>query len=166
VTDGLGLYTIRGQAPVWSPIRTTTHRRARQVDSTARVVEASIPKPTLEGDGSSGVLLNAVFGAAITAVATPFVPFAPLLGGALSGYLDAGSTESGAKIGAISGAIALVPLLIVVPLLLFVLFLDPVFAAGVLLVVGFVAVFLVAYTIGLGALGGILGVYIKEEFGG
>jgi len=47
-----------------------------------------------------------------------------------------------------------------------VLFLDPVFAAGVLLVVGFVAVFLVAYTIGLGALGGILGVYIKEEFGG
>lgn len=117
-------------------------------------------------DGSSGFLLNAVFGAAITAVATPFVPFAPLLGGALSGYLDAGSTESGAKIGAVSGAIALVPLLIVVPLLLFVLFLDPVFAAGVLLVVGIVAVFLVAYTIGLGALGGILGVYIKEEFGG
>lgn len=118
-----------------------------------------------EEDGSSGFLLNAVFGAAVTAITTPFVPFAPLLGGVLSGYLDAGSTESGAKIGAVSGAIALVPLLIIVPLLLFVLFLDPVFAAGVLLVIGVVAVFLVAYTIGLGALGGILGVYIKQEFG-
>ena len=119
-----------------------------------------------EDDGSSRFLLNAVFGAAVTAIATFFIPFAPLLGGALSGYLDAESTESGAKIGAVSGAIALVPLLIIAPLLLFVLFLDPVFAVGVLLVVGFVAVFLVAYTIGFSALGGVLGAYIKQEFGG
>lgn len=116
-------------------------------------------------DESSGFLLNAVLGAVVTAIATPIVPFAPLVGGAISGYLDAGSTESGAKIGAVSGTIALVPLLVIVPLLLFVLFLDPVFAVGVLLIVGFVAVFLAAYTIGLGALGGVLGVYIKRELG-
>ena len=117
-----------------------------------------------EDDDSSGFLLNAVLGAVVTAIATPIVPFAPVVGGAISGYLDAGSTESGAKIGAVSGAIALVPLLVVIPLLLFVLFLDPVFAVGVFFILIVVAVFLAAYTVGLGALGGVLGVYIKREF--
>lgn len=122
-------------------------------------------QPTGTTDRGSSPLLNALLGAVVTVITTPFIPFAPILGGAISGYLDAENPGSGAKIGAISGAVALVPLLVIVPLLLFVLFLDPVFAIGILLVVFFVLLFLVAYTVGLGALGGVLGVYIRREVG-
>ncbi|MFO7927678.1 MAG: DUF5518 domain-containing protein [Halobacteriota archaeon] len=117
-----------------------------------------------EASGGSSLLMNALVGAIVTVVTTPIVPFAPVLGGAIAGYLDADRAESGAKIGAISGVIALVPLLVIVPFLLFVVFLEPVFAVGVLAVVAFVGAFLFVYTIGLGALGGVLGVYIRREF--
>jgi hypothetical protein len=115
-------------------------------------------------DGGSSLLLHALVGAIVTVVTTPIVPFAPVLGGAIAGYLDADRDESGAKVGAVSGAIALVPLLAVVPFLLFVVFLEPVFAVGVLAIVAIVAAFLFVYTIGGGALGGVAGVYIKREY--
>lgn len=115
-------------------------------------------------DGGSSLLLHALVGAIVTVVTTPIVPFAPVLGGAISGYLDADHGESGAKVGAISGAVALVPLLVIVPLLLFVVFLEPVFAIGVLAIVAAIAAFLLVYTIGCGALGGVAGVYIKREY--
>lgn len=119
---------------------------------------------------SSNTMLNALVGAIVTAVTTPLVPFAPVLGGAVAGYLDSEGTDrradSGVKVGAISGAIALVPLLVVVPFLLFFLVFDPVIAISVFAIAAIVMVFLVAYTIGFSALGGLLGVYLREEFGG
>jgi hypothetical protein len=122
--------------------------------------ETEIP----ERDGGSSLLVHALVGAIVTVVTTPIVPFAPVLGGAISGYLDADRGDSGAKVGAISGAIALVPLLVIVPFLLFVVFLEPVVAASILAVVAVVAAFLFVYTIGGGALGGVAGAYIKREY--
>jgi hypothetical protein len=69
-------------------------------------------------------VLNALLGALVTATTALFVPFSPVLGGAAAGYLQGGETSDGLKIGAISGLIALVPLLF---LLLIVLVFLPVF---------------------------------------
>lgn len=119
---------------------------------------------------SSNTLLNALVGAIVTAVTTPLVPFAPVLGGAVAGYLESdgtdGKVDSGVKVGAISGAIALVPLLVIIPFLLFFLFLDPVIAVSVFAIATIAVAFLAAYTVGFSALGGLLGVYLREEFGG
>lgn len=140
--------------------------RTDEADHRVEIHGERVDESTKYTDGSSGssLLTNALVGAIVTVVTTPIVPFAPILGGAISGYLDTNRAESGAKVGAISGVIALVPLLVIVPFLLFVVFLEPVFAIGVLAIVAFVAAFLFVYTIGLGALGGVLGGYIRREF--
>jgi hypothetical protein len=54
---------------------------------------------------SDGRLTNALIGAVVTVV-LPFVPFSPLLGGAVAGYLQ---ERDGFRVGAPSGAIAAVP---------------------------------------------------------
>lgn len=118
---------------------------------------------------SSNTLLNALVGAIVTAVTTPLVPFAPVVGGAIAGYLESAGADrkadNGVRVGAISGAIALVPLLVIVPFLLFFFLLDPVIAISVLAIAAVVLAFLAAYTVGFSALGGLLGVYLREEFG-
>lgn len=112
---------------------------------------------------SSNTLLNALIGAVVTAVTTPLVPFAPILGGAVAGYLDADGADNGVKVGAISGAIALVPLLIIAPFVLLFLFLDPIVAVSVFAIATVVMAFLAMYTVGFSALGGFIGVYLREE---
>lgn len=114
--------------------------------------------------GDSDTLLNAGIGAVVTIV-TSFLPFSPVLGGAVAGYLQGGTRSEGAKVGGISGALSLLPLLFFG--FVVVLFLTGAGAgdggvalAFMLLVVGTLAV---AYTIGLGALGGYVGVYVLEE---
>jgi len=52
-------------------------------------------------------LANALLGAVVTVVVSPFVPFAPIFGGLLAGYLQGGDREDGLWIGTVSGAIAL-----------------------------------------------------------
>ena len=64
-----------------------------------------------------GASISAI-GPLITLLAVLSLVVVPLLA-AIAGYLDADRDESGAKVGAVSGAIALVPLLAVVPFLLF-----------------------------------------------
>lgn len=115
----------------------------------------------------SDALKNAVIGAVVTIV-TSFLPLSPLLGGATAGYLQGGDRREGARVGAISGGISLLPLLFFAFLALLFLFgaapAEGAVAFSVLLFV-FAAV-LVAYSVGLGALGGYLGVYVLEETGG
>lgn len=109
-------------------------------------------------------LLNALIGAAAT-VFLSFVPFSPVLGGAVAGYLQEGD---GVRVGAISGVFAAIPLALIG--LVFFLVAVGVAVGGpgggtvwVVLVILIMLAFLAAYTVGLSALGGVLGVYLKRE---
>jgi hypothetical protein len=116
-------------------------------------------------------LVNAVLGAVISVVLTPLVPFAPVVGGTLAGYLEGGDRDAGLRVGALSGGIALVPLFLLGILLasvfLFVLsggFGVPRAAGGLgLVVLSFGAAFVAVYTIGLSAVGGWLGNYVRYD---
>ena len=114
--------------------------------------------------------LHALIGAVVTVVFS-FVPFSPVLGGGVAAYLNDADTSDGVRIGALSGLIATIPLLLL-GLIAFAIF--GLFAIGgpggggmgvglgglfVLLLVGVVAA---AYTVGLSALGGYLGAYFVD----
>lgn len=110
--------------------------------------------------------LNALVGAIVTVVLS-FVPFSPLLGGGLSGYLEG---RDGARIGLISGVFAAIPLFLLLAIVGGVIAVvpevTPAVAGGVVIVAAVVVVFLLVYTVGLSMLGGMVGVYIAGEFGG
>jgi len=114
-------------------------------------------------------LRNAVIGA-VASIVLSFVPFSPVLGGAVAGYLQGGTRSDGLRVGTISGVLGL--LVGAAFFLIVVLFLG-IFAIGTnapssfgivgllfLLVAGAVSAL---YTIGLSALGGWLGNYAKYE---
>jgi len=114
--------------------------------------------------------LHALIGAVVTVVFS-FVPFSPVLGGGVAAYLNDADTSDGVRVGALSGLIATIPLLLL-GLLAFAIFgLFAVSGPGgggmgvglgglfVLLLVGVVAA---AYTVGLSALGGYLGAYFVD----
>ena len=117
---------------------------------------------------TENALLNALVGAIATAVLS-FTGISPLLGGALAGYLN---EDDGLRVCAISGAIASIP---VVGLLLLVLVLLPflglfgfplevgIAAGGVVVFGAIVVIGGVAYTVVLSALGGLIGVYARKE---
>ena len=117
---------------------------------------------------TENTLLNAVVGAIASAVLS-FTGISPLLGGAVAGYLNG---DDGLRVGAFSGAIASIP---IVGLLLFALVVLPflgVFgfplevglaAGGIVLVAAVIVLGGVAYTVVLSALGGLLGMYVKNE---
>lgn len=118
--------------------------------------------------GEGDTYMNAAIGAVVTVVLS-FTGFSPLLGGAVAGYLQRGERSDGLRVGAISGAIAAVPFLV-----LFVLFGGFIFtgtmmgpgtgaprAMVLLLVVG--VVFALVWSVALSAAGGYLGVYLATE---
>lgn len=113
-------------------------------------------------------LVNALIGAVVTVVVS-FVPFSPVIGGGVAGYLQHGSREEGVKVGAISGVIATIPVVLGVLLIASVFTIVPSGTGGLGLAVGglvlALVVFLLAgiYTVGLGAVGGYLGAYLAEE---
>jgi len=119
-----------------------------------------------EGD----TLINAAIGAVATAVLSSFVPFAPLFGGAISGYLEGGDRNAGLRVGTISGAIGLVlsAVLFGVFVLFFVVFLagsgaPRIFGAFGVLAFLVVVLFTAVYMLGLSAVGGWLGNYVKYD---
>lgn len=123
-------------------------------------------------------LANELIGAAVTVFAS-FLPFSPVFGGAVSGYLEANSgrrgrvdIEVGAWIGAVSGLIASVPLALAVFFLIGVVsllmgigfgWLPAVSTAFLGVFVLFYVLVVVMYTVLLGALGGMAGVYVAME---
>lgn len=120
--------------------------------------------------GKGDTLLNAVIGAVVTIVLS-FTGISPVLGGAVAGYLQQGTRRAGARVGGISGAIAFLPFVGVL-VLGFGFFLTGLATGGFgvpggveLLVVLLVVVpFLLFWNVGLGAVGGYLGTYLREEF--
>jgi hypothetical protein len=132
-------------------------------DRTATRTE-SRPPFTNERRDEPNTLLNAVVGAVVTVITAPMLPFAAIFGGGVAGYLQRSSLENGAKVGAISGALAAVPAFLIVWLVVGFLLLgfDPFFGfAGLFALVVFVAV--LGYLVVAGALGGALGAYLRRE---
>lgn len=106
--------------------------------------------------------INALVGAVVTLVVS-FVPFSPILGGAVAAYLSDATTDEAVRIGSISGAIA------TIPMILFGLFFVSILSfgtapGGFTSFVVFIGVFAVLYTVGLSALGGYLGAYLTEGY--
>lgn len=116
-------------------------------------------------EATPNTTLNALIGGVVSVVTATFLgPFSPVLGGGVAGYLEGGETDDGLKVGAFAGLIALVPLLLLVPIVLFVVpFVGP--RSGIAF--AFAAVFglsvLGAFVLGFSALGGVLGAYLKRE---
>jgi hypothetical protein len=117
-------------------------------------------------------LENAIVGAVVTALTASFVPFAPVAGGAVAGYLQGRDREAGLRVGIYAGLIAVLPLLVILVLVGNV-FLAAVGAGGapspslvgglgVAILLFFVFGMLV-YVVALSAIGGLLGSYLKDE---
>ncbi|WP_136690005.1 DUF5518 domain-containing protein [Halorhabdus amylolytica] len=110
---------------------------------------------------------SAVLGAVATAVLS-FVPFSPVLGGGLAGYLE--QTESGRSIsvGGVAGFLSMVPALVILAFVSAGLYngFATIGESGLGIVVGTVMVltvlFVAAYGAGLGALGGFAGGRLAE----
>ncbi|MFB6150910.1 MAG: DUF5518 domain-containing protein [Haloarculaceae archaeon] len=122
-----------------------------------------------EGD----TFVNALVGAVVTVVLAGIVPFAPVLGGGVAGYLQGGDRSDGVRVGTVSGVIALVPALLVggfvLTIFAAVLLGGPgIGAPRALGAVGVVAFLLVAlvgvvYFVGFSAAGGWLGNYVRHD---
>lgn len=95
-------------------------------------------------------------GAAVTVFAS-FIPFSPVLGGGVAGWLSGTDTTNGAKIGAISGGVAS---LVAVP---FVLLAALIFSIGEMLLMLVIVFIITLSTIAFSALGGYLGVLLKQR---
>jgi hypothetical protein len=119
-----------------------------------------------EGD----TLVNALVGG-VASIVLSLVPFSPVLGGAVAGYLEGGSRGDGLRVGFYAGLVAAVPVVLVLlgGLALagvVVLGAGPRAGAGiglVVLVVGGALVVGGLYTVGLSTLGGWLGNYVKYD---
>lgn len=118
--------------------------------------------------GSGETWINAIVGAVIT-LGLSFTGFSPLLGGGVAGYLQAEPPASGAKVGAVSGAIAAIPLLLLVILGFGLFAAVPAGAGGfhggieVALIFGVMLPMMLLWFVGLSAAGGYLGAYIHTE---
>jgi len=112
-------------------------------------------------------LKNAAIGAVVTIVLS-FTGFSALLGGGIAGYLQKVPPKRGAKTGAISGGIAVVPILLVLGLGFGLFLLQP-SALGVLepvelsIILFVMFPLLFAWIIVLSAAGGYVGAYLYSN---
>ncbi len=129
---------------------------------------------------SQSVFVSALVGAVATVVFS-FVPLSPALGGGVAAYLRNGDRREGARVGAIAGGIAAVPILVILALVFGGLSLFTVavgvgapvnrgLAAGSLfgtfLFLGILLIstlFVLVFVVGLSAAGGWIAVVILEE---
>ncbi|MFC7081955.1 DUF5518 domain-containing protein [Halorussus caseinilyticus] len=115
-------------------------------------------------DDDPNTLMNAVVGAVVTVVTAPLLPFAAIAGGGVAGYLQKGDLGEGAKVGAISGAIATIPAFLFAWAVAGFLLLggEPLLALSSIFAI-FLFVVVAVYLVGAGALGGALGAYLRKE---
>ncbi|WP_254832766.1 DUF5518 domain-containing protein [Haloglomus salinum] len=112
-------------------------------------------------------LKNAAIGAVVTIVFS-FTGFSALLGGVIAGYLQQVPPKRGVKTGAISGGIAVVPILLVLGLGFGLFLLQPSALGapgGVELAIILLVMFplLFGWIIGLSAAGGYVGAYLYSN---
>lgn len=111
-------------------------------------------------------LVDAFIGAVVT-VLVAFLPFSPVVGGAVAGYLH---RRDGLRVGAASGLIAAVPAFAIFAVVLSVLsvgfafFEVPAFPLAILAFLGVFALAFIALTsTALGALGGFIGEELADQ---
>lgn len=102
--------------------------------------------------------LNAVIGAVVTLVLS-FTGFSPVVGGAVAAWLEEGDKDESIRIGALSGVIAALPFLLLVPLVVF----GAVGYRAAFVILGLVVVLLIGLFVGLSALGGYLAYYLLKD---
>ena len=116
--------------------------------------------------------VNAVIGAVVSVVFS-FIPFSPVIGGAVAGYLEGGDRNRGIRVGGYAGAIATIPLVLLVGAFIvlgtFGVAVAPGEAIrtllGILLLAALAIVVIGAYTIGLSAVGGYVGIMLADRWG-
>lgn len=119
-------------------------------------------------DPHSSYGAHAVLGA-LASVVFSFLPFSPAFGGALAGYLERGDSDRTTSVGALSGLLAVVPVLVLLLAVLGGLFtgMRGIGRGGLAVVTSlvllFAAVFAALISSGLGALGGYLGGRFAEN---
>lgn len=130
-------------------------------DTAAETRRVSTPPAEEPGDSRS-TLVNALIGAAVGIVLS-FVPLSPALGGGVAGYLEGGDSDDGLRVGAIAGVVMALPLAFLgLVVSMFFFGVGAPVGVGVLFVLALVL--LALYTVGLGALGGIVGASLEDEF--
>lgn len=107
-------------------------------------------------------IIHALIGAVVTTIVF-FVPLSPVIGGAVAAYLGHATTGDGIRVGAISGVIATIPMAFV-GLFAVSIFSFAYVPNGFLLVIVLFGILSMLYTVGLSALGGLLGAYLVDEF--
>lgn len=122
--------------------------------------------------GEGDTFLNAAIGAVVTVVFS-FTGFSPLVGGGVAGYLQRGSRKGGATVGALSGLLAFLPFVLLLFLGLgFFVALPLTGGVGIpgfielLIIVLIIFPLILLWNVGLGAIGGYLGIYLREELEG
>lgn len=143
---------------------------------TTKSADSTLDTGAADTDGESNetapnTLLNGLVGG-VVAVVLSFLPFSTVLGGAVAGYLEGGDTDAGVKVGAIAGLVSFLPIgLFVAVIGLFVPVVTVVdgtaagIGAGIAVWLGLLAVLVLVaiYTLGFSILGGVIGVYLKEN---
>ncbi|HKL27729.1 MAG TPA: DUF5518 domain-containing protein [Natrialbaceae archaeon] len=116
----------------------------------------------------SGTLTNGFLGAVVTVVFS-FIPFSPVLGGAVAAYLQKGDGNESLRVGAISGLMAAAPLVLIITFVFGFLSLiplaegEPVATGFFWLILLFSAGVILVYSVGLSAAGGFVGHVILER---
>lgn len=124
----------------------------------------------LESYRSRNTGVNALIGG-IASILLAFLPFSPLIGGFISGYLHDADRGAALRVGALAGLVALVPLLFI-GMIVF-LFAGLGIVAGAprvgiafIFIIFVTGTFAILYTVGLSAAGGYLGAIVAEDYEG
>jgi hypothetical protein len=143
----------------------TTH--SSLIPSPLDIAHMSGSRP-FESYRSTNTAVNALVGGVVS-ILVAFIPFSPLVGGFVAGYLQDANRDAALRVGALAGLVALVPALFLGAFVL--LFVVGSIAYGVpragfafLLVVLVAAVVSLLYTVGLSAAGGYLGAVVAEDY--
>lgn len=116
-----------------------------------------------------GTARAAVVGA-LASIGLSILPFSPLLGGGLAGFLSTDRARGGAAVGALSGLLLLVPAVPIVCLValgLVMVGVVPLPGTGPVVLGLFLAILLslvAGYTVGLSAVGGAVGAFLAADY--
>lgn len=139
---------------------------SRRTSSTDTGAAATPERTTADREQAPNTPLNGLIGG-VVAMVFGFVPFSTVLGGGVAGYLEGGTYNDGAKVGTIAGLVSFLPLVAVFGVVLFLIPIgvgpSPDIQLALWAAVLFIVVVSAVYAVGFSIVGGVLGVYLKNE---